>query len=96
MNRKSLGGLVVLNVALMMVLSLLTFSPQPVEAQLGGRAGDYIMVAGQTPGKTNSTVYVTDLNSGTMLAITYDVNARALVPVGARRVTADFEAAGGR
>jgi hypothetical protein len=96
MNGKSLGGLVVLNVALLFVLGLLSFSPQQAEAQLGGRGGDYIMVAGTTPGKTASTLYVTELNSGTMLAVVYDASARALVPVGARKVSADFEGGAGR
>jgi len=95
MNRKSLGGLIVLNVALLFVLGLLTMAPSTAEAQLGGRrAGDYVMVAGQVQGKVNSTLYIADLNNGTMIAVNYDQNARALVPVGGRVISADFAAAG--
>ena len=96
MNRKSLGGLIVLNVALLFVLGLLSFAPNTAEAQLGAgrRAGDYVMVAGRVQGKQTSTLYITDLNNGTMIAVNYDQNAKALVPLGGRNVSADFGAAG--
>lgn len=94
MNRKSLGGLIVLNVALIFVLGLLSFAPTTAEAQLGrGAGGDYIMVGGRVQGKINSTVYITDLNTGTMIAVNYDQSARALTPVGGRNLSADFAAA---
>ena len=95
MNRKSLGGLVVLNVALLVALGLLTFTPQPAKAQLGGRAGDYLMVSGATPGKTEATVYITDMNNGLMMAVQYDQNRKSIQAVGFRSLAADF-AEGGR
>lgn len=96
MNRKSLGGLIVLNLVLLVALGLLTFTPQPAKAQLGGRAGDYIMVSGATPGKTEATVYITDMNNGLMMAVQYDQNRKIVQPVAFRNIGADFVPAGGR
>ncbi|QNN23862.1 hypothetical protein HED60_16835 [Planctomycetales bacterium ZRK34] len=96
MNRKSLGGLIVLNVVLLLALGLLTFTPEPAAAQLGGRAGDYVMVAGATPGRTEATVYITDMNNGLMMAVQYDQNRKIVQPTGFRNIGADFAEGGGR
>ena len=97
MSHRSLGGLIVLNVVLLAALMLMSFSPETAQAQLGGRrAGDYVMVAGRTPGKTNNTVYVVDLNNAAMMAVTYDVSKRLLTPIAVRDIAPDFAAAPGR
>lgn len=91
MSRKNMGGLIVLNAVLIAVLGVLSFTPQPAEAQLGGRRpGDYIMVAGMIPGQTNSALYITDLNNGAMLAVTYDIGRRSLMTLGGRDLSADL------
>lgn len=91
MNKKSLGGLLVLNLALIMTLALLAVSPDPVEAQIGGRRpGDYVMVAGKALGIRESVIYITDLNNGIMLAIRYDVARKSMAPVGFRPIATDF------
>ncbi len=99
MSRKSLGGLIVINVVLIAVLALLSFTPQTAEAQLGGgrRAGDYLMVAGTLPGRDSNAVYIIDLNNAAMMAVNYDNTQRTLTPLGsARDLTADFTPAGGK
>lgn len=95
MNRKSLGGLIVLNLVLLGALALVSFTPTPVKAQLGGRAGDYVMVGGQTPGRTVNTVYITDMNNGLMMAFQYDLNRKNIVPIAFRNIGADFAPVGG-
>lgn len=70
MQHKSLLGLIVLNAVLLVALIVVAVTPQPAQAQLGGRrAGDYVMVAAQRRGQTYSTVWVTDLNNGAILAV---------------------------
>ncbi|MBI1370150.1 MAG: hypothetical protein GC162_16035 [Planctomycetes bacterium] len=97
MNRRSLGGLIVLNLVLLLALGLVSFNPPAAQAQLGGnRAGDYVMVSGYTPGHETSTVYITDMNNGLMMAVNYDVNRKAIVPTAARNIGSDFAPVGGR
>lgn len=96
MNKKSLGGLLVLNLALLMTLALLAVSPDPAEAQIGGRRpGDYVMVAGKALSIRESVIYITDLNNGMMLAIRYDVSRKSLATVGFRAISGDFLEGGG-
>jgi len=94
MNRKSLGGLLVLNVALLAALGLLSLTPPPAQAQFGGRAGDYLMVSGSTPARTEDTVYITDMNNGLMMAVQYDQNRKLIQPVAFRNLGADFNNVG--
>ena len=89
MSRRSVAMLIVLNVVLIAALAVLTLAPQPAQAQLGSSSGNYIMVAGDTPGKTADTIYITDIDNGATIAVTYDQN-RGLVPVAGRDLSADF------
>lgn len=90
MNAKHLGGLIALNAVLLIALGVLSFLPQEAEAQAGGGRADYVMVAGETRGQVNSTVYITDVNNRLMVAVTYDMNRRALVPIAGRSIADDF------
>ena len=90
MNRKMLSGLIVVNVVLLLML-MLTVTGPPAEAQGRIRSGDYVMVAGRTPGRTVNTVYIVDLNNDIMLTVRYNNARRTLEPVGIRRMSADFE-----
>jgi len=86
--------LIVLNAVLLAALGLLSFAPQPAEAQLGGGGGgNYIMVAGKTPGKTSDTIYITDIDNGVTIAVSYNQN-RGLVPVAGRDLSGDFRGRG--
>lgn len=90
MDRKSLGGLIALNLALLAALAVFSFT-EPVEAQRA-RAGDYIMIAGQSPGKQEATIYVADLNNAALMAISYSQGNKRLDAVGIRDLSGDFPA----
>lgn len=94
MNRRSLAGLVVLNVALVVVLGILCLTPSPAQAQLGDGRGDYLMVAGQIQGRTTQAVYILDISSGRMIAVTFDRNRRGFLTLGARDVNSDTRTGG--
>lgn len=91
MKRFDLAGLVALNCVLLIVLGVLSFAPQPTaEAQIGGAGQNYIMVGGQIPGRVNNTVYITDLSSGRMIAVSYNQNRGELEVGAGRDLTGDF------
>ena len=95
MNRRSLAGLMVLNAALLLVLGVLCLTPEPAQAQgLGAGRGDYFMIAGLVTGQTTGAIYVLDITSARMVAVTYDQNQRRLVTLGARDINQDL--GGGR
>ena len=94
MNKKSLGGLIVVNVVLLAVLGVLSFTPQTVQAQ-NRRAGDYVMVAGSVAGQAGSVVYVTDLNNQAMITVIYDQNTKSMKAIAGRDITADLSMKGG-
>ena len=71
MYRKRLGGLIALNVALAVLLVILSVNPEPAEAQARRRIGDYIMIAALSPGQISRTIYIIDLNNSSMLAVLY-------------------------
>jgi len=96
MRHKKLIGLIALNAILLTSLAMVSFTPQPAQAQLGGaRAGDYVMVSARRRGITHDTVYITDLNNGAILAI--DPTPRnELKVVSFRAIGRDFEGRTGR
>jgi hypothetical protein len=94
MNKKSLGGLIVVNVVLLAVLGVLSFTPQTVQAQ-NRRPGDYVMVAGSVAGQAGSVVYVTDLNNQAMITVIYDQNSKSMKAIAGRDITADLSMKGG-
>ncbi len=70
MGKRTIWGLMVVNFVLLTALMVvLTGSPQPASAQLGARAGDYVMVAAERSRNTFDTVYITDLVNGVILAV---------------------------
>jgi len=87
MNRTGLAGLVVLNAALLLVLAVLCLTPQPAQAQLGAGRGDYLMIAGRVQGQTTASVYILDITSFRMVAVSY--TGRDLVAAAARDINAD-------
>jgi hypothetical protein len=90
MNPRNLAGMIVLNVALLVVLAVLCLTPQPAAAQLGAGRGDYIMIAGQVGGRTTGAVYIIDITSGRMLAVMY-MDRQGLVTVARRDINEDVQ-----
>jgi hypothetical protein len=81
--------LIALNLALLAVLLLVSFSPRVV-AQPSTRArGTYTMVSGRVQGFTTSGVYMLDSTNQEVLALGWDRTRDRLYVVGYRSLTAD-------
>ncbi len=96
---KRLGGLIVLNVVLAALLAMVAIFPEPAAGQSRRRSGDYIMVAADTPGQVEHTIYITDLNNGAMLATMYRSRGQSkgrFEVIGVRNIVDDFERAESR
>ncbi len=90
MNRKSLGVLLVLNLVLIASLAVVSLTPAPAQAQLGGRGGNYVMIAGPLRGRAQqSGVYVLDLARGQMAWVIYNSDTGKPELVARRDVGAD-------
>ena len=91
MNKRSLGALIALNVALLAAVLAVTVMPQPAAAQLKGR-DRYAMVSGKSIGRSSQdVVYVMNLTNGQVIAFLYEsVNKRVTV-VGGMDFSADLE-----
>ncbi len=90
MNRGSLGALLALNVGLLMALVMMGNHAQPASAQLGAQ-GDYVMIAGAVTGRENqAAVYILDLRSQTMVAVTYDSRNGDLEQLARRPIAKDI------
>ena len=97
MRKKNLRVLVFVNVMLLLLLAVVSFAPKAAQAQFGGaRAGEYMMVSGRTPGKTQNTIYVMDVNRGIMRARMYNISSKAMDVLGVRNIQADFQGGGAR
>ena len=70
MNRQTLAVLVVINAVLLAAFMVISFSPQPAQAQFAGRA-DYIMVSGRPSAGQQDVVYVMETTTGRVVALTY-------------------------
>ncbi|MCX5658286.1 MAG: hypothetical protein NTW19_01020 [Planctomycetota bacterium] len=70
MNRQTLGALVALNLVLVLALAIVGFTPQPAAAQNFVRP-QYMMIAGEVPGRVEATIYVIELASSRVAAIIF-------------------------
>ena len=95
MKHTQIGSLIALNIALVVVLAIFSFTPEPTEAQIGQRS-NYLMISGLSRGQQAATLYITDLNQAGLMAVRYDPGRKQLIPVGYRNLKNDFEARGGR
>lgn len=84
----SLRGVLLLNLALLVVLAGVTFAPLAT-AQQNRPRGDYSMVAGPAQGTDSSVVYIIDATNQEMVAITYDNNQKSINGVGYRNLQRD-------
>lgn len=94
MNRKTLAGLVALNLALLVALGAMTLTAPSAKAQLGRvRSHDYVMVAADIPGRRQDAVFIADVNNAAMIAVTFQRTAGGgrLVPIGIRNLARDFQ-----
>ena len=96
MNKRSLGALIALNVALVVALVATLLSPQPAHAQaLGG--GNFIMVAGEASlvNGGQEVVYVIDVTSGKILACVYNGSTNQWQSYPVRSLPQDISKFGG-
>jgi hypothetical protein len=94
MNRRSLAGLVVVNVALLVVLAVLCLTPRAAQAQLGQGRGDYFMIAGQAVGQNAGVLYIVDTVSAKVIAVAYNKQNRTFAAVAERDINNDAKDAG--
>jgi hypothetical protein len=91
MNRRSLGGLIALNVALLVAVLALNFSP--AQAQLRLEPGEYTMVAGDYVGRPNQqVVWITDIRSTRVLGVIFSSGDKSLTFVNGRTLNTDLPA----
>ncbi|MCC7147012.1 MAG: hypothetical protein IT443_11255 [Phycisphaeraceae bacterium] len=93
MKRNSLVSLVVLNVLLLggLVMTILT-AGQPVSAQTAGavgRYGDYAMVAATPSTGSEQVVYIVNLRTSDMVALTYRSAKNELQVIDQRNLAQD-------
>lgn len=91
MNRKSVGGLIVLNTVLLAALFVISLSPAPATAQGLGGGPEFLMIAGKSTIRENvSTIYLMELRSAQMVAVQFDSRNDSLEVVGGRNLGPDF------
>jgi hypothetical protein len=97
MNERSLGALVVLNVALLIGLALALVTDGTSEAQAQARRpGDYVMLAGEAAGRTNQqVVYIIDLQSTRIAAMLFNSSNNQVEILDGRVISTDVAAARG-
>jgi hypothetical protein len=92
MNRKSLGALVALNVVLLMALVVVSLTPSRTQAQLGGAAGQYVMLAGEAVGQRNmNAIYITELTSARMVVVMFNGGNEKLDVIAGRDLKMDVK-----
>lgn len=81
--------LVALNLALLTALAFVAPGPAPAYAQAVPQAGNYVLVTAKIQ-DDHDALYLLDLASRTLHALTFDMNTRRLQYRGARSLLADF------
>jgi hypothetical protein len=95
MNKRSMRGLLALNVALLACLALVTASSRVTAQQPAARApGDYKVISGEVLGQTAHAVYLVDATNQEVVAVYWDQSRRRLAPIGYRDLAADALQAG--
>lgn len=97
MNARTLAALVLLNAVLLAALIVTSFAPRSAEAQLGGAAANYMMVAGAATGQPQQDViYVVNTTDGRVLAMSYSSATGELTRIAGRNIARDLQGAGNR
>ena len=95
MNKRSLGALVALNVALLVALLAVTFGSRAVNAEVRRPPGAYLMVSGQAQGRTDeNVVYIIETYSSKLVAIFFDSGTAKFTFVDGRVISNDLNAGG--
>jgi len=68
MNRRTLAGLLVVNLVLLAAVAGINLVDNPAQAQFGAGGGDYVLLASEGDDGTD-TVYIVDFNRGAMLGV---------------------------
>ncbi|MDP6153314.1 MAG: hypothetical protein QF785_08055 [Phycisphaeraceae bacterium] len=95
MKNRSIGVLIAANVMLLATLAFLWVTPEPVQAQLGGR-GNYIMIAGQTNDRPEDIIYVCDLTSAKVVAFLFNSTNKRIDKFAVQDLAADMGLSGRR
>ena len=91
MNKRSLGGLIALNVVLLVALVLVSITPEPAYAQLA--RPEYVMVNGAIRGRGQSTgVYIIELSTSRMVCLFYSSADNRIDIAAGRDMTRDMQA----
>lgn len=95
MNKRSLGALVALNLVLVIALAVISLTPLPAKAQLGG-GGDYLMIAAQSSTrKAQKVVYILDARQGRIAAVIFNSSNNTFQSLAGVNLLEDFQRAGG-
>jgi len=81
--------LIALNVGLLGLLGMVTWSSVADARQDARVRGRYIAVAGGAPGASGDVVWIIDTVNQEMIALTWDASTRATVGVGYRNLAID-------
>ncbi len=87
-----LWSLLALNGCLLAIFVYRMTPMNAANAQVGARAGDYLMVPGEVIGGTNAYVYVLDQTNHRLAAMAYDDSMKALMRIAPRDIDRDFDA----
>ena len=90
----SLRALVAINVALLMILGVVTFGAS-ARAQFRPR-GEYTMAAGGVNGSDSAAVFIVDVVNQEMMAVTYDHQGGTIQGIGYTNLAADAARKAGR
>jgi hypothetical protein len=90
MRKVLLCVLIAVNVVLLLGLVVTVFKPQDASAQPVPLSGNYLMVSGEILGTTTDAVYLLNLGTRQLHAMTYDKNTRELRLVGTRDLSRDL------
>lgn len=92
MNKRSLGVLIALNLALVVALAVVNLTPAPAHGQGFGAAGDYVMLAGQVKGRSaQSGIYIIELQTARMVAVMFNSNSDELETIAGRNLLHDTQ-----
>jgi hypothetical protein len=96
-NPQARRGLIILNVALLMLLAAVTLAPSSHAQRGGGRArGEYTMVSGKITGSSSHAVYVVDSSNQDMVIVRWNESSKSLDGIGYRDIKEDANLSPGR
>lgn len=88
-------GLIALNVVLVVLLGVVTFSAVGVSGQPGRVQGEYTAVGGRIQGGNSNAIYVLDATNQELVALRWNETTKALEGIGYRNLAQDAQAAAG-